>query len=182
MTISWPRAEVVQLRARGFEGGALLFEQLVLGLVGSRKVRIHPFKIEMRAPEQLRQRPCQVFVTKTEAMHAGVDLEVIAHPDVTIAGGRLQCPASRGTRDGGRQIVDEHPVEIADAERAEHENARTRPRFAQLDALLDVSDRQPAGARLLERTRDADGAVAVGIGFDDRDDAGGIGRSAAIAW
>src|SRR5207247_704769 len=42
----------------------------------------------------------------------------------------------------------------------------------QHDALLDIGARQHARAGLFESERHASGAMAVGVGLDDRDDAG----------
>ncbi len=78
--------------------------------------------------------------------------------------------ARRGDR--GRQRVSEKPVEVADAQRAKDEDRRTNARLAQDDPLFDIRTREHRGARLLERQRDFRRAMAVGVGFHDRDDPG----------
>ena len=62
-------------------------------------------------------------MTEAEPVHAGIDLQVTAeHVDRAARGRRLQRRAADGRRDGRRQVVLEHAVEIADAERAEDQN------------------------------------------------------------
>ncbi len=165
------RAERVERRARRVERHALLIEQRVLGLVGGREVGVDAFELEVRAREQVRQRPRQVLVPEPEAMHAGVDLQVIADARVARARRRLQRPPGGRTRNRRRQVVLEDAGEIADAQRAEDQDPRARARLAQLDALLDVGDREPGRARLFERAGDANRPVPVGVGLDDGDDA-----------
>ena len=66
----------------------------------------------------------------------------------------------------------EEAVEIADAERAEDQDAAADAGLAQLDAFLDVGHREPRRAGLAQRPRHRHGAVPVGVGLDDGDDAG----------
>ena len=105
-------------------------------------------------------------------MHAGIDLQVITDARGAIGRGTLQGPAGGGARNRRRQVVFEDAGKIADAERAEHENPRPRSCLAQLDALFQIGDGQPGGARLFQRAGDAHGAVAVRVRLDDADDAG----------
>ena len=64
----------------------------------------------------------------------------------------------------------EHPIEIADAERAKHENRHVNPRLAQHDPLFDVSAREHHRPRLRQRPRHRRGAMPVGVRLDDRND------------
>ena len=116
----------------------------------------------------------QVVVAEPEPVHAGVDLEVIARAARPArAAARLQRPARRRRRDRRRQAVLEDAVEVADAERAEHEDCGPHAGRPQHDAFLDVGAREHRGARLLERERHRSRAVPVGVRLDDGDDAGG---------
>ena len=67
---------------------------------------------------------------------------------------RLHGARGAGRRDGRRQAAVEQAVEIADAERAEHEDLGPDAGGAQRRALLDIGARQQIGAGVLERARD----------------------------
>ncbi len=167
-------AELVERPAGRFESRALRLEQRVARLVGGAEVRVDRIEREVRAREQLRQRPAQVVVAEAEAIHAGIDLEVIAQRRAALRGAVLQRVAGGRARDRRRQVVIEHAVEIADAERAEDQDRRANAGLAEIDAFFDVRHRQHRRARGFECRRDAARAVTVGVGLDDGDDAGAI--------
>ena len=95
MTQTRARAELVERPAGRLESRALRLEQLVSGLVGGAEMRVHRVEREVRAGEQLRQRPPQVVVPEPEAVHAGVDLEVIAQRRAALGRAGLQRRARR---------------------------------------------------------------------------------------
>ena len=70
---------------------------------------------------------------------------------------RGRAARARGPRAGvetvGVSAVREHAVEVADAERAEHENRHAHAGLAQRDAFLDVGAREHRRAGGLERER-----------------------------
>ena len=109
-------------------------------------------------------------MAEPEPVHAGVDLQVIADRRLTPRRGRLHRARGAGRRDRRRQRELEQAVEIADAQRAEHENRHAHAGLPEHDALFDIGARQHRRARLLERERDAWRAVTVGVGLDDGDD------------
>ena len=89
--------------------------------------------------------------------------------------GRLHGARGGRRRDRRRQRELEQPVEIADAQRAEHQDRHAHAGPPKDDALFDVGAGQHRRARLLERERHARRAMAVGVGLDDGDDAGDVG-------
>ena len=116
-------------------------------------------------------------MTEAEPVHPGVDLQVAAQAGAAGTAGGAQRLGGAGARDRRRQVVAEHAVDVADTERAEHQDRPAITGLAQLDPLLDVGDREPLGPGLRERAGDGYGPVAVGVGLDDRKDARrGAGR------
>ena len=161
-----------QLREHGVEARPLLGEERVIGIVGGRKVRIDRIDFEVRAAGHFGQRSIDVVVPEPEPVHPGVDLEMTPQGDATGRGRRLKRPRRARRGDGWRQVMVEHAVEVADTERAKHEDRRPDPRLPQHDRLLDIRAGKHGGAGILERARDLGRAVAVGIGLDDGDEAG----------
>ena len=168
-------AQLVDLRQRAIESHALLVEQRAAGIVGGREVRVDGLELEVLAREQLRQRAAQVVEPESEPVHAGVDLQVVAQPLLVAGGGRLHRLRGAGRRDGRRQPAVEQAVEIADAERAEHQDLGPHAGGAQHRSFLDVGAGEQIGAGLLERARHLARAVPVGVRLDD-------GNDAAAAW
>src|SRR2546425_12018781 len=122
MTIPRTSAERFDVGERALESKPLNVEQRRLGIVGCGEMRIHGVQLEIRARQQLRQRPPQVVVPEPEAVHPRVDLEVI--PKAPPVACRRSLYRARGARggDGRSETAVEEPVQIADAERAEHED------------------------------------------------------------
>ena len=107
---------------------------------------------------------------EAEAVHARVDLEMTAEHRGVARRGLLQR-GRRGRRGNRRrQRVREEAVEVADAERAEHQNRGADAGVAQRDPLLDIRAREHGRPRALEREADFPRAVAVGVRLDDTDD------------
>ena len=158
----------LDLGQRAFEPHSLLVEQRRVRLVGGREMRVDGAELEVLAREQFGQRPSQVVVPKPEAIHPGIDLEVIRKPPLVLGRRRLHgaCGARRGDR--RRQPAVEQAVQIADAEGAEDQYVRLHAGGAQLGPFLDIGARQQIGAGVLERARDLAGAVAVRIRLDHR--------------
>ena len=150
-----------------------------LGVVGGREVRVHGGEVEVLAREQPGQRAPHVVEAEPEAVHPGVNLEVIPDAPPVSLGRGLHGVRGAGRRDRRRQVAVEQSIEIADAQRSEHENLRADAGGAQRRALFDVRTRQQVRARLLERERDLARAVPVRVRLDDGDDARRGGRSAA---
>src|SRR5687767_11146077 len=86
VTVLGPCAKRVERSPGGIEVHALRLKQLMFGLIGGREVRVHRFELEVRTRQELRQCPLHVLVAEAEAMHAGVDLEVVPKPRVACAG------------------------------------------------------------------------------------------------
>ena len=163
-------AELVERAGRRLEPRALRLEQRVTGFVGGPEMRVDGLERQIPAAEQFGQRALQVVVPEAKAIHAGVDFQVVTEGRAALGGALLQRPARGRTRDRRRQIVIEHTVEIADAQRAEHQDRRVDAGFPEIDALFDVRHREHDRAGRLERRRDPARAVAVGVGLDDGDD------------
>ena len=163
--------EVGNRRDRAIEARALFAEERRLGIVGGGEVGVNRLELEVRAREQTGQRPLEVVEAETETVHAGIDLQVIPQRHSVFRGRRLH--GLRGARRGDRrrETAVEQPVEIADAECAEHQNLRAHARLPQRVPLFDVRAGEQIRAGVLERACDLSGAVAVGVRFDDRDDA-----------
>ena len=117
-----------------------------LRVVGGGEMRVHGVELEVRARQQLRQRSPQVVVPETQAVHARVDLEVIAQPLLVADGGGLDGARGAGRGNGRRQPAVEQSVEIADAERAEHQDLGLDAGGPQRRALFDVRARQQVRA------------------------------------
>ena len=113
-----------------------------------------------------------------EPVHPGVDLQVTAHAHAVFRGGRLQGSRGRRRRNGRRELVFDDALEIADAERTEHEDRGADTGLPQGDPLLDVGAGEHRGAFGLERQPDLRGAVAVGVRLDDGDDGRAAGGGA----
>ena len=73
----------------------------------------------------------------------------------------------------------EDAIDVADAERTEHQDPPAIAGLAQFDALLDVGHGEPLGAGLAQRPGDGYGAVAVGVGLYYGEDAGRVAGPAA---
>ena len=123
----------------------------------------------MGAGRDLRERPIDVVVAEAEPVHASVDLEVAPERDAPGHGGGLQGARRAGRGNRRRQAVLEHPVEVTDAQGAEHEDRRPHARLSQDDGFFDVRAREHRGTGVLERARHLRRAMAVGIGLDDGD-------------
>ena len=135
-------------------------------------MRVHGIDVQVRAGEQLGQRRPQVVVAEAETVHAGVDLEVIRDSSPVPGRRVLNGAGRRRRRNGGREGVLEQSIEVAYAQRAEDKDWHADAGATQDDALFDIGARQHPRAGLFERERHASGAMAVGVGLDDRDDAG----------
>ena len=110
-------------RQRAIEPRALLFEERRLRIVGGREVRVDGVEPQVSAAEHLRHRPPQVVVPEAEPVHAGIDLQVAAQRDAARrAPRRSSARAAAGVETVGVSRCVEDAVEIADAERAEHQN------------------------------------------------------------
>ena len=172
-----PQAELPHGGPHCLEAPALPLEEGMIGTLRRREVGvdgIDPERSGVAHPER-GQGPPQVVVAEAEPVHSRVDLDV--HPEAASARRRRGAePArGRGRRDGRRQPVSEHPVEVAHAERSEYEDRGPDARLAQLDALLDVGAGEGGGAALrlgrLQGAGDRDRAMTVRVGLDDGDDA-----------
>ena len=134
-------------------------------------MRVDRVELEVRAVEQIGQRTAQVVGAKTETVHAGVDFQVIPDALLVAGGGGLHGDGGAGRRNRRRQAAVEEAVEVADAQRAEHENLALDAGRPERGALFDVGARQQVGARALERLPDLRRAVPVRVRLDDRDHA-----------
>ena len=164
-------AQLVDLLQRAIESDALLVEQRAAGIVGGREVRVDGRELEVLAFDQLRQRAAQVVEPESEPVHAGIDLQVVPQPLLVAGGGRLHRFRGAGRRDGRRQPAVEQAVEIADAERAEHQDVGLHAGGAQHRSFFDVGAGKEIGAGILERARHLARAVPVGVRLDDGNDA-----------
>ena len=165
-------AELRQARKHLLESLALRLKQRRIRIVRRREVRVDGDDLEIAAGDQLGQRELEVVVAQPEPVHAGVDLQVTAKAHAVLRGGGLQRPAGAGRRDGRRQVVLEHAVDVAHAERAEDQNLGGDAGLPKHDRFFDVGAREDLRARLLQRERDGRRAVAVRVRLDDGDDAG----------
>ena len=165
--------QILNLAARRVEADALLVEQRRLRIVSGREVRVDGLEVEVLAGEQLRQRPPEVVEAEAEPVHAGVDLQVIADALAVLLRRRLHRVRGAGRGDGRRQAAIEQPVQIADAQRAEHQDVAAHTRRPQRRAFLDVGAGEQIGAGVFEGERDLPGAVSVGIRLDHRNHPGG---------
>ena len=166
-------AERRQPHARRVESQPLLGERRVVGCIRGREVRVDSVDGEVRAGRDFRERAIEVVVPESETVHAGVDLQMATERHLASRGGLLEGARGGGRRDRGREVVREHALEIADAQRTKDQDWRAHTRFTQDDAFLDVGTRQHGCAGILERKAYFRGAMAVGVGLDDRDHARG---------
>ena len=141
------------------------------GVIRGREVRVDGSQLEMRTVQQLGHAAREVVVTEPKPVHARVDLEVIAHAPALPRGLGLDGPRRRRRRDRRREIELEEAGEIADAQRAEDQDLGADAAPAEHDGLLDVGAREHRRAGALEGPGHRHGAVSVGIGLDDGDDA-----------
>ncbi len=156
---------------RRLEARPLLAEERVIRIVGGREVRVDRVDPEMGAGRNLGERPIEVVVAEAEPVHAGVDLEVAAQRDAAGCGRGLPAPARRrASKSSASGSCSKIAVEVADAQRPEHEDRHTHAGLSQHDGFFDVRAREHRGASLLERARHLRRAVAVGVGLDDCDD------------
>src|SRR5215204_2817631 len=94
----------------------------MLRIVSGSEMGVDRDDLEVRTRDELGQRELEIVVTKAEAIHAGVDLEMAAEPHSMSGGSRLQRPAGAGRRNCRRQAVFEDTVDVADPERAEDQD------------------------------------------------------------
>ena len=149
---------------------ALVVEHGTSGNVGGCEVGEHRIQPQVRAGEQLGQHAAEVVEPVPEPVHAGVDLEVVGDGRPMPCRRRLHRARRARRRDRRGQRILEQPVEIADAQRPEHQNRHAHAGAAQHDALFDIGAREHRRACLFERQRDTIGAMPVGIRLDDRND------------
>ena len=83
--------------------------------------------------------------------------------------------ARAGVEIVGREVVLEHAVEVADAERPKTRIGTEHAVAAKDDRLLDVGAGEDRRAGALERGATSARAVAVGVGLNDGDDLRGSG-------
>src|SRR4051812_20012776 len=122
MTISRPSAERFDVSDCALEPKPLNVEERRLGIVRSGEVRVHSVELEIRARQQLRQRALQIVVPEPEPVHPRIDLQVI--PETLLAARRSGLHGARGAwrRNGRSETTVEESIQVADAERAEHED------------------------------------------------------------
>ena len=142
--------QLLQPRARFVEPRTLFEKGRMLGIVRGREVRVDGVERQLAAVGELRDRPLDVVVTKTEAVHPGIDLQVTGDAHL-VARGRGLHRARRGrSGDSRRQMVGEQAVQIADTQGTEDQDGRSDTGVPQHDPLFDVSTRQHRGAGFLE--------------------------------
>ncbi len=168
MTVARRSAERCHLGNRPVEAHPLLLEQRRVGHVGRCEVGVHGVKVQVLTGEQVRQGGAKVVEPESEPVHAGVDLQVVGERALVPRRGGLHGLRGAWRRDRRRQVAVEQPVEIADAERAEHEDFRAHASRAQHGTFFDVRAREQVGASVLECASHLARAVSVGIGLHDR--------------
>ena len=135
-------------------------------------MRVDGFEAQGVAREEFRQCSAQVIVSKPEAIHPGIDLQMVPDRFLVPSRGALHGAHGGRRRNRRRQRELEEPIEVADAQRAEHQNGRAHAGAAQHDRLLDVGAREQIRARRFERERHALGSMAIGVGLDHGDHPG----------
>ena len=156
--------------SRALESDPLLGEQRRFRVVSGGEVRVDRVEVQIPTGEQAGQCPFQVVEAKPEPVHAGVDFEVIPQTLVVFLSRGLHRTSRAGRRDGWRQTAVEQAIEIADAERPEHEDVGVHAGRSQHGAFFDVGARQQIRARRFERERHLSRAVTVGVRLDDGND------------
>ena len=168
------RPSPLQLLEHALETLALLGKQRTLGIVSRREVRVDRRDGQVLARQQRRHRAIELIVTEPEPVHARVDLQMTREAHAAARGGLFQRDDGLRCRYGGRQLVLEHAVDVANAERAEDEDGQAHAGAAQQDAFFDIRGREERRTSRFERQRDARGAVAVRVGLHHADDAGAV--------
>ena len=170
------RVGLRDLFQRAFETGPLFAEEGRSRIVRGGEMRVDRRELEIGARQQRRQRSPQVVEPESEPVHAGVDFQVIPQPLLVLL--RRGLHGARGARrgNGRREPAVEQAVEVADAERAEHEDLCPHAGLAQRVPFFDVGAGQQIGARILERQRHLRGAVSVRVGLHHRNHAGAPAR------
>jgi hypothetical protein len=156
---------------RRLESLALRGEQRLFGIVGGGEVRVDRVDAQVGARGHVRDGPIQVVVTKTEPVHPGVDLQMAAECRAVASGSGLERAGRAGGRDRRRQGMLEEAIEVADAERAEHQDRDAHARLPKGDPLFDVRAGEHRGTRGLECHPCLTRAVAVGVRLHDGDHA-----------
>ena len=138
--------------ARGLEARALLVEQRVLGLVGGGEVRVHRLELEVRARQQLRQRPragCRGGTRggSCRCRSSGGSAACVARAAAAACSAR---PAA-GLEMVGVRSCSNTPSRSLTLSAPKIRIGARDARLAQLDAFLDVGHRQQRRAGLLER-------------------------------
>ena len=173
MTQAGADAQLRKAREHLLETLALCLKQRVVGIVRGGKVRVHGRDVEIAARQQLRQRALEVVEAQAEAVHAGIDLQMTRQRRPVLRCRGLKRSSGAGRGDRRREVVLEHAVHVADAERAEDENLGGDTCLAEHDGFLDIGARENCRACFLQRERDRGRAVSVRVRFDDADDARG---------
>ena len=110
-----------------------------------------------------------VFVPDAEAAHAGVDLKVDVEFAVGGAGDGIEAFHFLGGGDGHGDIVVEHVAGFVGEQRAEQQDGPARAEFTQGGGFGEVGHGEEIGSCVHETRGGLVKAVAVGVGFDDRD-------------
>ncbi len=153
------------------EARDLLVGVRILRLVGHREVRTHARERERLPVEHAHRERDRVLDPASDAMHAGVDLEV--HSQRRAARGAAQRVDPGLRVHHGREAMGDDRRRRIRYRLGKHEHGGVDPGLAQLHAFLDERDPETARARLHRGTRDRHGAVPVRLGFDDGHDRGG---------
>ncbi len=158
--------------ARLVEPQALVGEDRVFTVLGSRKVRVHPAHLEVRAARDRGHRAIELIVAEPEPVHAGVDLQVARQANASASRDLFEHPRGGGAGHRRRQPVIHDAVHLANAQGAEDEDWYRDAGLPEPNALLDVGAGEHRRTGGLERERSAFRTVAVGIRLDDADDPG----------
>ena len=175
-----PQPELLQTAHRLVEAGALDIKQRVRPVLGRGEVGVDRVDLETGAVENLGHSLGEVVVPEPEPVHPRVDLQMADHPRAPARRRVAERTGRDGRRDRRRQSVGEHPVEVADTQRAEHQDRRPDTAAAQLHPFLDVSACQHPGSGSLQRARHRHRAVPIAVRLDDRDHIGSIGATPHI--
>ena len=98
-----------------------------------------------------------------------------------MAAAACTARAAPGVEMVGVELAIEQAVEVADAQRAEHEDLRAHAGSPQHRPLFDVGAREQIRAGVFERACHLPGAVPVRVGLDHRNHAGADRAIAQLA-
>jgi hypothetical protein len=142
-------------------------------IVGESQVGEDSIKAEMGQGGELREDNGELLRLKTDAPHAGIDLEVKGPDHAGSGSDRLQPSRTLEVEEAGDQFVLEETQLLSGITTAEDNNRLPHPGIAQLDPFFDDRHSEEISPGRSEDGGNPLRAMPVSVGLDHRQDLSG---------